>query len=842
MLRILTFIALCLLLQSAGTHAQVSGQTPPFTTAGSKIYDPQGREFIAKGINVNGFNWVWPGSTLGYADKIIDCWGFNLVRVNNALLATMPRPTDSNNLNEIIGAYTSRNVVVMLEAHDKTGNYYEGADLDSLKRFYRYYATLHKNDPYVWFNVSNEPGGSSSVANVGKWLTMHREVISVIRDEVGAANMIVVDGQFWGQEAGAWNKEPVLETNSAILSYGSDLIHFNNKTYPNVAFSVHLYDQWVYGDARMADYFDRILAKGFPLLVGEYGVSNGTARTEEATESLFRTAPSRGIGRIAWHWWGGDQNDLTTAGNGGADYVDNCDDPTNLSWLGQLVWNDLRGRYEAPDTQAPAAATLHSTVTPENYVALAWEAAADNVGASKYLVYRDGLLLATTRSRTFTVTGLAPLTTYVFSVVAVDLAGNESAPASVSVTTRRALTTVYQAEQATAGGGALVATANAGYTGTGYVDMPNLIGPFIEWTVQAEKTGYYDLSFRYANPGSGVANRPLTIRQDGAVVYAAFPYPSTGAGTNWAETTTPLRVFLAKGAHQIKAAAEANRGPNIDYLRATYVPDTTPPAAPANVQVSATMYTVTLGWDATTDNIAVASYNVYQGDDLVTNTPGLTVTLTGLTPATPYAFAVSARDEDGNESARTAVPVHTAPDTEPPAAPAAVTASATSTSVALSWTAAADNVGVVAYKVYKDAVYQYTITGTETTLTSLESATPYYLSVSATDLAGNESEQAGIEVTTKPNGFEDQLPGGEVVKLFPNPFVNAFTVQLSGREIAGHVKVLVFNLRGKVVAQGELHAASGYTTTLRMDWQQPGIYIVKIMGKQLKYERRVEKM
>ena len=40
----------------------------------------------------------------------------------------------------------------------------------------------------------------------------------------------------------------------------------------------------------------------------------------------------------ATHELGSDHNDLTT--DGGGWQIDNCQNPTNLTWMGQEIWND----------------------------------------------------------------------------------------------------------------------------------------------------------------------------------------------------------------------------------------------------------------------------------------------------------------------------------------------------------------------------------------------------------------------------------------------------------------------------------------------------------------------
>ncbi|TDP97898.1 proprotein convertase P-domain-containing protein [Labedaea rhizosphaerae] len=76
--------------------------------------------------------------------------------------------------------------------------------------------------------------------------------------------------------------------------------------------------------------------------------------------------------------------------------------------------------------------------------------------------------------------------------------------------------------------------------------------------------------------------------------------------------------------------------------------DTTPPSAPANVRVTATTSSsVSLSWDASTDDVGVTGYEVSPGGAVT----GTSTTVTGLTPDTAYSFTVKARDAAGNRSA-----------------------------------------------------------------------------------------------------------------------------------------------------------------------------------------------
>jgi Raf kinase inhibitor-like YbhB/YbcL family protein len=83
--------------------------------------------------------------------------------------------------------------------------------------------------------------------------------------------------------------------------------------------------------------------------------------------------------------------------------------------------------------------------------------------------------------------------------------------------------------------------------------------------------------------------------------------------------------------------------------------DTTPPSVPANVHsTTVDSSSVTLAWDPSTDDTAVAGYDVYRGPDLIASVPDTTATDSGLTANTSYTYTVTAKDVNGNVSAASA--------------------------------------------------------------------------------------------------------------------------------------------------------------------------------------------
>ena len=93
---------------------------------------------------------------------------------------------------------------------------------------------------------------------------------------------------------------------------------------------------------------------------------------------------------------------------------------------------------KVPDTTAPRVPTAlrASALSKPRRVSLSWGASTDNVGVAGYRVFRNGVRIATTATRSYVDAAVARSTTYRYAVAAHDAAGNASATtASVSVKT-----------------------------------------------------------------------------------------------------------------------------------------------------------------------------------------------------------------------------------------------------------------------------------------------------------------------------------------------------------------------------------------------------------------------
>ncbi len=291
-----------------------------FQIIGTKIYDPTGQEFIIKGANM----FAWEG--IDNLNNYLNTWGFNTIRVPSYLLGSydQPHPEDDayGTSHQIVDAYTSQGSVVIFDAHDRIGGYYEDSEWEILKDYWRDMAQEFKDNSYVWFNLHNEPGNAT--ASPEQWVSYHRELIDLIRAE-GANNLIVIDGEAWGQDYHT----------QTILNHASEIMAGNE----NILFSIHVYDQWNSND--IAAYFDALHSQNIPFIVGEYGSENVGQSTLAASQQMLQAAQEGEVGRIVWTAKGDDNNDLTTETGGHAEYFDGTN-PEILTDLGELVWNDLQ--------------------------------------------------------------------------------------------------------------------------------------------------------------------------------------------------------------------------------------------------------------------------------------------------------------------------------------------------------------------------------------------------------------------------------------------------------------------------------------------------------------------
>jgi acid phosphatase type 7 len=181
--------------------------------------------------------------------------------------------------------------------------------------------------------------------------------------------------------------------------------------------------------------------------------------------------------------------------------------------------------------------------------------------------------------------------------------------------------------------------------------------------------------------------------------------------------------------------------------------DTSAPSVPTSLAGSAPgPGKVSLSWSASTDTTGVANYTVKRdgvdiGSSTTTSYDDITVT-----PGSSHSYQVYAVDYNGwASSPSTGITVAVPPDTTPPSAPTGLIATAlTPSNVTLSWTTSTDDSGIADYRVFRNGVPIGTATTTSYADGLTQPETSYSYTVSAVDLAGNESGLSSPLAVTTP--------------------------------------------------------------------------------------------
>lgn len=188
--------------------------------------------------------------------------------------------------------------------------------------------------------------------------------------------------------------------------------------------------------------------------------------------------------------------------------------------------------------------------------------------------------------------------------------------------------------------------------------------------------------------------------------------------------------------------------------------DTTAPTAPTNLtSPSKTSSSVSLSWNASSDNVGVTGYNVYIGTNIQNGAliTGTTYTVTGLSASTPYVFTVKARDAAGNwSSASNSLTITTsaAPDTTAPTISGVTATGVTTNAATISWSTNESANGTVDYGTTTSYGLSSTnsvlSTGHSATLSGLTANTLYHYRVKSADAAGNLATSGDYTFTTQP--------------------------------------------------------------------------------------------
>jgi hypothetical protein len=287
-----------------------------FTVSNGKIYDPNGQEFVAAGINVMGFD---IGSSPSAEKLQSEFPGINFLRL------AIYNYDSPDSLSAYVNDLTSHGIVVELENHassdgqnrgGSTGTIFTGQTLQNEQDWYSQVAAAFKNNPMVWFGTNNEPSDidASGNHNPGALSDWQKTTYDSVRN-AGNTNPIMLEASSWGP--------------------GGTNVDFKASDYSdmhNVIWDAHYYGWLTKGandqesanstlSAIVSDTHAITGADGImPVIIGEFGNStDGQSIDANGTQTVQAVIDS-GLGSAAWAYGSGGPGDGLTSGDSLSDY------------------------------------------------------------------------------------------------------------------------------------------------------------------------------------------------------------------------------------------------------------------------------------------------------------------------------------------------------------------------------------------------------------------------------------------------------------------------------------------------------------------------------------------
>ncbi len=283
----LSRFALWAALSAIASIGSAQAATPTFTAHDGHIYAPDGKPFVARGVNLQYGD--HPAVALPAIAAIAGAHA-NLIRLE------LRRNTTAEQLRQALDEAARLKIPLMLM-------YWEsditcGHDSALLKRdvndlWLGRWAPVLKDpryQPYLMLNIANEWGKADN--DFSDFLTTYHDLIQAMRAG-GLHAPIVIDAGNCGQA-----------TESFLDGRGQRLIDADPDH--NLIVSVHAYNKPWNAPERIDANIAELQSSGLPFLIGEFGdrdlLEDGGNRVDHI--HLMQTAQTDGVGWLAWSWKG----------------------------------------------------------------------------------------------------------------------------------------------------------------------------------------------------------------------------------------------------------------------------------------------------------------------------------------------------------------------------------------------------------------------------------------------------------------------------------------------------------------------------------------------------------
>ncbi len=262
------------------------------------------------------------------------------------------------------------------------------------------------------------------------------------------------------------------------------------------------------------------------------------------------------------------------------------------------------------DTTAPSVpAGLTAGTKSVNSLAFSWAASTDNKAVTGYKVFRNGVLVnGNVNVTNFSDSGLNPNTSYSYSVSAFDAAANTSVVSSpIAIST-----------------------------------LPDTTAPSVPAGLTAGTKSVNSLAFSWAASTDNISVSGYKIYRNGIQVgsTSSLNYTQAGLAPN---TSYTFNVSAYDSAGNTSSQSGA--------LTLTTLADTNAPSTPTGLSSpSQSTNSVSLAWNASTDDVGVVGYNILRNGVKINTSTTSNFIDTGLSQGQQFNYTVTAYDATGNTS------------------------------------------------------------------------------------------------------------------------------------------------------------------------------------------------
>lgn len=420
-----------------------------------------------------------------------------------------------------------------------------------------------------------------------------------------------------------------------------------------------------------------------------------------------------------------------------------------------------------------------------NTITLSWKAAKDENSVKEYhIYYKDDVVNTGSNATTYTLTGLPRNTAFPIYVKAVDHANHFSQASNQIIATTYLTGLIYKHST-----GAWESLNDSAIVATW--ESPEFTGVVPNFTLQPRtQEDYFNFQYTgYLNIETEDTYFFSITSDDGSRLFLNGDMIIDNDGLHGTRTINSEGIYLSAGPHPVEVQyfddvgghnlTVRYRGPGIgDGTNFVTIPDAAlrsgtynppqAPGAPSGVTANGVgMERIDIQWQYS-DN-EQTDYEVYRATstqgpfEIVARVAGTNARDSiGLIPDTQYYYKVKTVNTNGSSGFSAVVSASTMVDHVAPTVPLElVEISKTLTTLAFSWKASTDNVGVTGYEIFSDGELMGTSDMHAFMADDLEANTQYHFTVKATDASGNRSgaSEPLVVVTTNSDVFYSLATG-----------------------------------------------------------------------------------